>query len=1067
MAVDAGTITGKLDLDISGFQQGLSQAASSANSSLHKIEQSSESSSRSIGDKLKGMFTGWSGTLDEAKDKVVDTFGGISTAAKVGLGVAAAGIAGFAKVSVDAYSQYEQLSGGIQKLYGNMGMSVEEYARTNNKSVEEVTSAWQRNERAQKIVFDNAQQAYKTAGMSANDYMQQATTFSAKLIRDLGGNTEEAARVTDVAIRAMSDNYNTFGGNIQDIQNAFNGFAKENYSMLDNLKLGYGGTKSEMERLIADANEYAASIGKASNLSIDSFADVVEAIQLIQEKQQIAGTTAREASTTIEGSFNTMKAAWVNFVTEFGKNDGDVGARTQELVESVSTYLGNLIPRISQIARAAFEEIPKVLKSLKEQLPGSVQAIIDVIGTLGPAIVGIVAGITTVVEAIKIGKKIQEIAEGFQALWAVLAANPVLAVVAAIVAIVAALTTLYMTNEDFRNSVNELIDALGSTLAPVIDVIQSKLSELSSWFTSDILPILSQIGASIGSMVEVVVARLQDLWNFLSSRIFPILSRYLKPLFDGIVQSLQDLSNALGTIIEDALRVIKDVFVILESLFKGDWQGVLDGFKNLFVDAWTLITDTFKGAFTVIGDLASGWMTSISTVIKDGWNGIVSFFSAIWDSLSQFLQNVGNSIVEVFTEGIPNTINSVAEAIANWVAQLPEQAAQVGSQFVDAVIDFFTSLPEKIGYALGLVIAVIVLLPVELAKVALQVGSQFIDVVVNFFLELPSKIQQFLDEVVSNIVAWVSTLASNAEQAGSSFVDNVIRFLSELPGNMQQLLSNIMSEVAAWADNMRQNASQAGQDFLDNIINFFSQLPGRISDLVSQAVNGISNFPSQMASNASSAGQQFTQSISNGLNNAVSFVHSIPSRILNALSGLGYLLWNAGANVMNGFLRGLYSGWSNVQNFVGSIGSWIARHKGPEEYDKSLLVKNGTWIIQGLDKGLEESFKKTERKVSKYGERLQNAFGDFSSNVSSLKEVAVKAETPSISFKSQQDENNVKIDYDYLAQTLANVLREMPIMPQVSVEMKDGDVMMDGERVGRKVAPVVSRVQAKKVSVVG
>ena len=275
----------------------------------------------------------------------------LSTVAKVGgaaLLAAGAGVAALTKEAVANYGEYEQMVGGIQKLYGNMGKSVEEYAEANGKSVAEVQEEWRKLEMAQNTVLDNAKQAYATAGMSANQYMDTATSFSAALINSLDGDTQKSAELTDVAMRAISDNYNTFGGDMQNVTNAFQGFAKQNYTMLDNLKLGYGGTKTEMERLIADANEYAKANGEAADLSIDSFADIVQAIQLVQEKQNIAGTTAREAATTIEGSMGMAKSAWENFVTSLADKNADVGQTFNNLVDSAATVAENVIPAVTQ-----------------------------------------------------------------------------------------------------------------------------------------------------------------------------------------------------------------------------------------------------------------------------------------------------------------------------------------------------------------------------------------------------------------------------------------------------------------------------------------------------------------------------------------------------------------------------------------------------------------------------------------------------------------------------------------------------------------------------------------------
>ena len=289
---------------------------------------------------------GLSNAESEAKGFGSKFTSAMKTTAKAGaaaIGAAAGAVALLGKSSISAYADTEQLVGGVKKLYGNMGMSVEDYAKSVGKSVSEVNAEWKRNEQAQKLVLDNAKEAFRTTGLSSNEYMEQATSFSAALINSLGGDTVKAAEQTDVAMRAISDNYNTFGGDMQNIQYAFQGFAKQNYTMLDNLKLGYGGTKTEMQRLIDDANTWAEENGKAADLSIDSFSDVVTAIEYIQEKQGIAGTTAREASTTIAGSIGMVKAAWENLVSGLADPEADISTLVTNLVDSVKVAGKNLI----------------------------------------------------------------------------------------------------------------------------------------------------------------------------------------------------------------------------------------------------------------------------------------------------------------------------------------------------------------------------------------------------------------------------------------------------------------------------------------------------------------------------------------------------------------------------------------------------------------------------------------------------------------------------------------------------------------------------------------------------
>lgn len=314
------------------------------------------------------------GVDDKATSKVAaignSIKGGLGTAAKAGvaalgaaLASAATGTVALGKAALESYAQYEQLVGGVDKLFQDASPKLQEYAAN----------------------------AYQTAGMSANQYMEQATSFSAALINSLGGDTQKAADQADVAMRAMSDNVNTFGTSMTDVQNAFQGFSKQNFTMLDNLKLGYGGTKEEMQRLISDANEYAASIGKASDLSIDSFSDIVTAIELIQEKQHIAGTTAREAATTIEGSVNMAKAAWQNWVTELGKDNADMGKLTTQLVDSVTTAASNIVPRIAVIAGAAMAALSEQLPSAVEQIGASLSGYAPTLGESVMSLIGTVA----------------------------------------------------------------------------------------------------------------------------------------------------------------------------------------------------------------------------------------------------------------------------------------------------------------------------------------------------------------------------------------------------------------------------------------------------------------------------------------------------------------------------------------------------------------------------------------------------------------------------------------------------------------------------------------------------
>lgn len=269
-------------------------------------------------------------SLKNLKDSVKDTStsidkysAGIEKIGKVAGRVGLASVGAITKISksaLDAYANYEQLVGGVDKLFG----------------------------KSSSTIIKNANKAYKTAGVSANKYMEQATSFSASLISSLNGNTQKAAKITDMAIRDMSDNVNVFGSNMEDVQRAYQGFSKQNYTMLDNLKLGYGGTRTEMERLLKDAEKISGVKYDISNLS-----DVYEAIHVIQKEMNITGTTAKEAAHTIEGSVNTMKSAWENWLTAIGSgSEKDIQKTTKALTKSISNVGKNALPVIKNVLKS-------------------------------------------------------------------------------------------------------------------------------------------------------------------------------------------------------------------------------------------------------------------------------------------------------------------------------------------------------------------------------------------------------------------------------------------------------------------------------------------------------------------------------------------------------------------------------------------------------------------------------------------------------------------------------------------------------------------------------------------
>lgn len=473
--------------------------------------------------------------------KLAGAWGKIGGAVKVGaaaIGAASAAVGALTKKSIDAYAEFEQLKGGVEKLYGSAADELMGYAN----------------------------EAYKTSGMSANKYMEQATSFSAALINSLGGDTSAAAKQTDVAMRAISDNFNTFGGDIQNVQNAFQGFAKQNYTMLDNLKLGYGGTKSEMERLIADANEYAAANGMAADLSIDSFSDIVTAIDLVQQKQGIAGTTAKEAATTIEGSLNMTKAAWDNLITGLADPDADIGQLMDNLIVAIvgdkdgEGLLNNIIPAIERALEGIGQFISAAVPALAEKLPGIIQTVlpsliqsaISLVTSLIQALPGIVSSLVAMLPQL-----VNMVITGIINLLKTATPTLVAQIPSMINAIVSALLGM----------VGVLVSAGASLISSLASAISSALSSAASRAANFAKQIPQKIKNGLGNLRSVGLNLIEGLWGGIKSK------------FDSVVERVKNLASKLPKAVKKVLGISSPSKVFAEV---GKWipEGLAVGIEG-------------------------------------------------------------------------------------------------------------------------------------------------------------------------------------------------------------------------------------------------------------------------------------------------------------------------------------------------------------------------------------------------------------------------------------------------------------------------------------------------------
>lgn len=620
-----------------------------------KITLDSSEYEKGLGD-IKGGMSKFGSALGAAGKASVAAIAAASTAVGV-----------LTKKSIDAYAEFEQLEGGVKKLYQGAADELMQYA--NN--------------------------AYATSGMSANQYMEQATSFSAALINSLGGDFSAAAKQTDVAMRAISDNVNTFGTDMGSVSQAFQGFAKQNYTMLDNLKLGYGGTKQEMERLIADANEYAKANGMAADLSIDSFSDIVTAIDLVQQKQGIAGTTAAEAAKTIEGSLNMTKAAWKNLVAGFANPNADIGQLMDNLVTAIvgdkegEGLLNQIIPAIQR----AFEGIGQLLQQatpiLSEQLPPIIESILPALLSAATTLIsGIVTALPSLIQVLvdQIPTVLMTLAD------ALTTALPMFGEVAPqIIATLATgiATSLPILIPAMVQAVLGMVQGLLDNIDLLIDAAIELIKGLAEGLITAIPELIARVPEIIASLASALIEAIPELLPAAGE----IMASIGQALCDAAPESLQDVIDAIGNAFESAWEAIQAVWEQVEPFFeaiweaiKAIWDAVEPFFTAIFQSAWEGIKgiwssvgsffsgvwNTIKGVFSAVGSFFGNAFRTAVNNIKSAFGNIVSFFQGKWNSIKNVFSNAGSWFRQVGSQivsGIRNGISSGWQALTNWIAE--------------------------------------------------------------------------------------------------------------------------------------------------------------------------------------------------------------------------------------------------------------------------------------------------------------------------------------------------------------------------------------------------------------
>lgn len=584
-----------------------------AESQLASMEEQTDKSTKEIKEMKKGFDDAGSGALkfgDILKANVLSE-AIVSGIKKLGSVVKEVGSA-FIKIgkqALDSYADYEQLVGGVETLFKDNASTVENYA--NN--------------------------AYKTAGLSANEYMETVTAFSASLLQSLNGDTAKSAEVADMAITDMADNANKMGTSMDMIQNAYQGFAKQNYTMLDNLKLGYGGTKSEMERLLADAQKISGVKYDISNLN-----DVYQAIHVIQGELGITGTTAKEASTTIQGSVSAMKSAWQNMLTGIADDNADFDGLVNNLVESIGTAAENIMPRVQIIIDGVIALVGQLGEKIVEYLPEILETcsniftqIIDSIGTFAPQI-GVAA--FQIVNALITG----------------IASNLPAILEAGIELLVELINGISQTLPQLIPVMVDAILTMAETLIDNIDTIIEAGIELIIALAEGLIEALPKLIEKIPTIIEKLVTKLTN--PEMIGKIIQAAAKLIVELGIGLIkaipQLLSKIPQIISTIVKGLMNGVKSLKNVGKNLLKGLWEGM-------------------SGLGTWLWNKVKGMLNGLTDKIKN--------FFGIHSPSTLFKDEIGENLALGLGEGFTDTMKNVTTDMQNAIPTEFDTSMEINS----------------------------------------------------------------------------------------------------------------------------------------------------------------------------------------------------------------------------------------------------------------------------------------------------------------------------------------------------------------------------------------------------
>lgn len=751
------------------------------------------------------------------------------------------------KTALDSVGALEQNVGGVETLFGDTADAV----------------------------IAAADRAYQTAGMSANDYMSTVTSFSASLLQSLSGNTEEAAKVADMAIIDMADNANKMGTSMDMIQNAYQGFAKQNYTMLDNLKLGYGGTKTEMERLLADAQKLTGVKYDINNLN-----DVYQAIHVIQEEMGITGTTAKEASETLEGSMASAKAAWDNFMN--GSSDAD------QLADAFATAADNIVNNLAEIVPRFAETLPALAGAIVSQIPDLAAAIVPAVLSAGQSILE-------------------------QARDAVLDFD-----FEGMAEMVVESITDFINGDGLRSFLGCLVDIFTGIVNGISSMLPTLLPALVELIAYTVTKLIEQLPALLDCALQLIMGLADGILAAL-----PVLIESLPEIISAIVQFLiSAVPQIIDAGIELLLALVDALPTVIDALIDALPQ-IIEATVTALIAAAPQIV---KAGIKLLGAL----IEAIPVIVVELAKAVPDIVAAIIDVLAELPALIG----EVFAE--------IVADLVEWGTDMGSKAQELITQLCTKVSNVLGNLPGQIWTHLVNAVTRVVQWGQQMLSNASTAMSNLLSRVNSIIQELPGKIWTHLVNAVNKVIAWGQQMLSNASTAMSNMLSKVNSIIQELPGKIWTHLVNTVNKVVAWGQQMVSNASTAASNMLSKVSSTLQQLPGKVWDYLSQAAQKVVSWGTELASKGASAAKSLFDSVVDGLKSLPDKIKSIGSDIVSGLwngisSGWDWLK-NKVSNLATSLLDAAKDALginSPSKEFADEVGRWIMPGVG-KGLDKSM-----------------------------------------------------------------------------------------------------------------------------------